>query len=323
MHRFPRSLKGILCLVLSLVSFIWFSNQSRTNLVTNLMFWPFQSYGCWQTKAAAAHTLADRQITESDIDDARWTVKATPDGPDLHLNGTVQQIYPQLLTINPNYNIDWNISIPTIRDELDADKIAAEIATELDLVRSKAHNHKRTWPQGFHDGDDAGWLAFWRDTLLNIQCTKNPAKKKAILEGGLYLQQVRGRARLDPFLQKSCSRVSCSDKSGIIWCVHVSKTLCGFFPFSVFGPFPPLLHASKLCYPEKAFTNTKGFFLPSGSRGGEPRYVKGFKPIELDSYDEIAKAAMALFGDCGRGKYISGRVFTRNNWYVVVEKQNC
>ncbi|KAM7187163.1 hypothetical protein V8F20_011088 [Naviculisporaceae sp. PSN 640] len=238
MYPSPKSITGIFCLALSL------------------------SYGCWQTSAAvvpAPHALAEPLIPEGDIGDGLWRVRATPDGPELHLKGTVQDIYRQLRGINPDYDRDFNVPIPALQGDSDVDRILLETATDSDLISPTPH-HKR---------ETSGKIGSTFE-LASIQCTNKQAKKKAITDGISSLKSNRETPTLNPLKQETCARVTCSGDSAIIWCVN------------------------------------------------------GFEEVSLASWSEVAKAATALMDKCGyRKKWVGGRVYAKDDWYVVVDKQSC
>lgn len=110
------------------------------------------------------------------------------DGLLVTLNGTVQQIYQQVLEINPEYESEfgpvWNTTTPT-PDEIRRATLAAE--------------RRETWSDCGH----------W-----------DPARAEAIWEGINHLNHVSGRpvSRPGPGV---CGRVSCSYDSAIWWCNDV------------------------------------------------------------------------------------------------------
>lgn len=109
-------------------------------------------------------------------------VQAYPGAPNITLNGTIQEVYAQLLEINPNYDEDW-------KNE------PSEMGTVSDAFN------------------------LWAYTLRcspNNGVTQGPVK-----EGIEYLRKVRGQPHLGRGPRK-CERVSCSWNTGIFWCNDVS-----------------------------------------------------------------------------------------------------
>lgn len=118
----------------------------------------------------------------------QWEVPVSLDGRTATLNGTVQQVYQQLLEINPNYEAEFG----TIRDES---------ATTLAETRKTpgALEKQETW-------SDCGRF--------------DPAKAEAIWEGINHLNHVSGTPVSSPG-PGVCGRVSCSYNSAIWWCNDV------------------------------------------------------------------------------------------------------
>lgn len=54
-------------------------------------------------------------------------------------------------------------------------------------------------------------------------------------------------------------------------------------------------------------------------------WLQGSETKELDSYGTIADAAQIIQEECklGEGDYILGQVFMKNQWSVVVQKDDC
>ncbi|KAL0929823.1 uncharacterized protein CTRU02_215253 [Colletotrichum truncatum] len=54
-----------------------------------------------------AGRIVARSFEDYDIEDFQWEVPAFPSGPALVLNGSIEQVYQQLLEVNPNYDTDF------------------------------------------------------------------------------------------------------------------------------------------------------------------------------------------------------------------------
>ncbi|KAI1116482.1 hypothetical protein F5Y14DRAFT_448998 [Nemania sp. NC0429] len=136
--------------------------------------------------------FADTVIPGYTIVDLSWEVEATPGIPPVLLNGTVQEVYAQLLELNPAFEIQH----PPI-----ASRHAAPDGRSK-LVR-RDHTSCGNWPL---------------------------ASKKRILEGYKHLAGILGKPKNGPG-PGNCGRVSCSYNSAIWWCNDntFSKTLNSWY----------------------------------------------------------------------------------------------
>ncbi|KAL4733705.1 hypothetical protein BDV11DRAFT_175437 [Aspergillus similis] len=135
------------------------------------------------------------------VEDFTWEMDTTPGGPTVLLNGTVQEIYAELLKINPSYDGDF-------ADTLAAAQAMAETETKSETEAGAASLHKR----------------------LPVTCNNyDEAITRRIREGITYLRGVSGRPTNGPG-PGNCGRVSCSYNSAIWWCNDntSAKTLPGF-----------------------------------------------------------------------------------------------
>ncbi|KAJ3540860.1 hypothetical protein NM208_g4871 [Fusarium decemcellulare] len=57
----------------------------------------------------------------------QWEVKAFRDGPELHLNGTIEEVHAELLSLNPNYDADFADQGP----DDDEDRVTLEKRTDF------------------------------------------------------------------------------------------------------------------------------------------------------------------------------------------------
>ncbi|KAK4160029.1 hypothetical protein QBC43DRAFT_338541 [Cladorrhinum sp. PSN259] len=128
-----------------------------------------------------------------------WEVEIAPGGPTMIMNGTVQQVHAQLLQVNPNYDSDFA--------QITAARKAAAAAATITTRVLKRDPH----------------------TDCDIYDITESALKFRILEGVDYLHHVRGQPFLGPG-PRTCSRVSCSYGSAILWCNDSpdTKTLPSF-----------------------------------------------------------------------------------------------
>ncbi|KAL4773045.1 hypothetical protein BDW60DRAFT_32823 [Aspergillus nidulans var. acristatus] len=137
------------------------------------------------------------------VQDFTWEMDTTPGGPTVLLNGTVQEIYAELLKINPSYDGDF-------AETLAAAQAAAETETQTETEASTgaASLHKR----------------------LPVTCNNyDQAITRRIREGITYLRGVSGRPTHGPG-PGNCGRVSCSYNSATWWCNENTSpnTLPGF-----------------------------------------------------------------------------------------------
>ncbi|KAL3456839.1 hypothetical protein BJX64DRAFT_293689 [Aspergillus heterothallicus] len=133
--------------------------------------------------ALGAPTIPESTIDVGNIGTLSTTAQAFFDGPELVLNGTVEEVYAQLTHINPNYDSDW-----------------ADVSNPEDT-----------------NVDDSRAMAY------TLHCTPNLAVPgNYIKEGIKYLRKVRGKPKLGAGPNK-CKRVSCSYNSAIFWCNDDNK----------------------------------------------------------------------------------------------------
>lgn len=122
----------------------------------------------------------------------QWEVPLSRDGRTAVLNGTVQQVYQQLLELNPDYKAEFG-------------------AVEKVPAPATAHVSRRT-ARALQDSEPDTWEDCGRF---------DPAKTNAIYEGINHLNQVPGRPGSAPG-PGVCGQVSCSYDSAIWWCNDVS-----------------------------------------------------------------------------------------------------
>ncbi|KAL2786646.1 hypothetical protein BJX66DRAFT_328447 [Aspergillus keveii] len=131
---------------------------------------------CAMLQSAAIESL----IPGFDLVDVAWDVEIFPGGPHIVLNGTVQQVYAQLIEINPDFSID-------LSDLFD------------------------------YDDDDAAVVV--DDSLRDYFCFGRwpGTSRRRIGEGIRYLRGLPGTPSLPPG-PGSCGRVSCSYNAAIFVC---------------------------------------------------------------------------------------------------------
>uniref|UniRef100_A0A8H7TQ60 Uncharacterized protein n=1 Tax=Bionectria ochroleuca TaxID=29856 RepID=A0A8H7TQ60_BIOOC len=136
---------------------------------------------------ASANAHFNNTFEGMEIVDAKWNLELTPGGQVVNLTGTVEQIYPQLLALNPTYEADWAQN--------------SETNVEYDSFIAEDENEGQT-------ENPAGSLS-------------NLAMCYDIKKGCKHLERVQGIPQLE---DGKCSQMSCSNKSAIIWCNVSGKT---------------------------------------------------------------------------------------------------
>ncbi|BDD54460.1 hypothetical protein MPDQ_005008 [Monascus purpureus] len=111
-----------------------------------------------------------------------------PDGENITLTGTVQEIHSQLLEINSSYNVS-----------VDVDSFTLDVATK----------HEKRCP----------------DKILCGLTNYTPANPRPILEGAVYLEGFKGVLCHVEAGPKRCVRFSCSYNSAIWLCNDAPKEL--------------------------------------------------------------------------------------------------
>ncbi|KAI9036071.1 uncharacterized protein KD926_002447 [Aspergillus affinis] len=145
-------------------------------------------------RPAQSSTGIEAPVEGYGVEDFAWEVETTPGGDTVILNGTVEEVYTELLKINPMYDGDF----AAVAETNDAEK-----------------------------RDDSASLFKRKD----VTCGKYPtAIRRRIEEGIAHLHRVKGKPRNGPG-PGNCGRVSCSYRSAIWWCNDntAPKTLPGFY----------------------------------------------------------------------------------------------
>ncbi|KAK3998289.1 hypothetical protein QBC44DRAFT_338278 [Cladorrhinum sp. PSN332] len=146
-------------------------------------------------------TLGD-EISGYKTVEISWEVEATPGGPTMILNGTVEEVHAQLLEVNPNYDSDFA--------EIKAAKKAAAAARQFTGLSNREASN-----------------------ICDLYGVWDSATKARILEGVDYLHGVKGQPVNGPG-PGNCGRVSCSYDSAIWWCNDnpTTKALPSFDPIA-------------------------------------------------------------------------------------------
>jgi hypothetical protein len=121
----------------------------------------------------------------------QWEVPVSPDGRTAILNGTVQQVYKQLVEIDPNYRPEFGIVDNKYLAPRPAQNRESQALREMER----------------HSWSDCGHF--------------DPATTEAVWQGIYHLSHVPGRPVSIPG-PGVCGRVSCSYDSAIWWCNDVS-----------------------------------------------------------------------------------------------------
>lgn len=127
------------------------------------------------------------------VEDFQWQVPTSLDGRTAILNGTIQEVYQQLLQINPAYEEEFGTP-----EQSRAPQYYSQIQLEHLLMLDDIDRNSRS------------------------QCGHfDPAREEAVWEGIDHLGHVSGRPVSVPG-PGVCGRVSCSYDSAIWWCNDVS-----------------------------------------------------------------------------------------------------
>lgn len=127
-------------------------------------------------------------LSKRDVFVPEWEVEVTPGGEKVHLNGTIQEVHKELLSLNPKWDEDFGIN-----------------GLDARLSEPRAELTKRA------DFSNANYFCGGRWQYCN---------GGAIAEGRAYLYGVAGKPSngAGPGM---CGRVSCSYNAAIYWCNDV------------------------------------------------------------------------------------------------------
>ncbi|KAL4965812.1 uncharacterized protein BDV14DRAFT_199586 [Aspergillus stella-maris] len=145
------------------------------------------------------------QLNQTTSTPASWEVQPSPGAPFINLNGTVQEVYAQLLRINPDYEEDWKNVPDSVNPNtwLETWASAKEVIRDLvDPLLPRKYRERLTC----YEPDETG------------RSKKSWASRRRILEGIEYLRKVKGRPTVGFESKDRCARVSCSYHSAIVWC---------------------------------------------------------------------------------------------------------
>lgn len=128
------------------------------------------------------------------VEEVVWKVQATPGGPYLLLNGTVQDVFNQLRQVNPTFEADFGIKLDN---------------SNRGHFREPALNTASSARMGYEVDRDVCFLF-------------ELAMRHIIVDEGIpYLRSVPGKPGASPG-PGLCGQVSCSWGSAIWWCNDVS-----------------------------------------------------------------------------------------------------
>ncbi|RDA89036.1 hypothetical protein CP532_0643 [Ophiocordyceps camponoti-leonardi (nom. inval.)] len=118
----------------------------------------------------------------------KWEVDISPHGPSVTLSGSVEEVYHQVLQLNPQYeqNSSWLSTAPKTQPSK--------------LAQNTSPKHVTDWSLG------ATLCGRWSATPV-----------RRVREGIRYLRRVRGQPKSQAG-PAQCGRVSCAYDSAIWWC---------------------------------------------------------------------------------------------------------
>ncbi|CAI6088634.1 unnamed protein product [Clonostachys chloroleuca] len=170
---------------------------------------------------ASGNAHSNNTFEGMEIVDAKWNLELTPGGRVVNLTGTVEQIYPQLLALNPTYEADWAQNSET---NVEYDSFIAEDEDKEQTENPAGSLSVRGPPiRGFKLGksriDRWHWIT-WQQAVPKCN-VRRWAMCYDIKKGCKHLERVQGIPQLE---DGKCSQMSCSNKSAIIWCNVSGKT---------------------------------------------------------------------------------------------------
>lgn len=217
------------------------------------------------------------------VQDMQWEMPVSLDGQTATLYGTIQQVYQQLLKINPQYE------------------------TEFGSVK------KRSVPIFEKNRDSPE--TFKRDDALTACGHFGPAKTAAIWDGIGYLGSVEGSPGEGPG-PGVCGQVSRSENSAIWWCndVSCSSARLATVPERMLGPAAE----TKLVLDTSALTWTAYMI---SNRTTSRRILAHFSDI-ADSAKTIVEDCSYWSSDFLEMD-VSGQDFHADKWNTIVRREFC
>ncbi|KAL4900649.1 hypothetical protein BDW74DRAFT_182485 [Aspergillus multicolor] len=153
--------------------------------------------------AAASNLDTTTQIPGYAMAEVAWDVAISPDGPHVTLNGTIQEVYRQLVEINPEYSMTLGLETEA-EDENDDDDEPEDVDPDADAT-TPAPTPSATLTK--------------RQTIKEYFCFGRweGCSRKRIRKSINKLRGVQGTPSL-PAGPAVCGRVSCSKKAAIFLC---------------------------------------------------------------------------------------------------------
>ncbi|CAH0053541.1 unnamed protein product [Clonostachys solani] len=165
---------------------------------------------------AFASADSEKTFDGMEVVDAKWNFTLTPGGQAVQLTGTIQQVYPRLLELNPTYEADWAGSR---EDNVEYDNILPEDEDDGETENPAGALSARAWKLGRLDLTPKTHLnrwywAMWQRAIPRCR-VRSWAQCKPIREGIDHLFKAAGTPVVGA---GKCSQISCANNSAIIWC---------------------------------------------------------------------------------------------------------
>ncbi|CEN61057.1 hypothetical protein ASPCAL07724 [Aspergillus calidoustus] len=157
---------------------------------------------------ALLSAAGESPIPGFELVDVAWDVEVFPGGPHVLLNGTVQDVYEQLIELNPDFIIDLS-DLYDEDDDVDEDSLST-LTPSTSSTRSSSLGVAQPTPSTIVEK---------RQSLRDYFCFGRwpGASRRRIGEGVSYLRRIPGTPTLGPG-PGSCGRVSCSYDAAIYMC---------------------------------------------------------------------------------------------------------
>ncbi|KAL2847407.1 hypothetical protein BJX68DRAFT_268275 [Aspergillus pseudodeflectus] len=176
---------------------------------------------------ALLSAAVETPIPGFELVDLAWDVELFPGGPHVLFNGTVQEVYEQLIELNPDFTIDLSDLFDEDEDD-DVDEHSSTILTPTPPTPSTPSptSPTSTTPTTFPPSSSLGvaqptpsTTVEKRQSLRDYFCFGRwpGASRRRIGEGISYLRRLPGTPSMGPG-PGACGRVSCSHNAAIFVC---------------------------------------------------------------------------------------------------------
>ncbi|VUC20099.1 unnamed protein product [Clonostachys rosea] len=173
--------------------------------------------------ATFANADPEKTIDGMEIVEAEWNLALTPGGEVVNLTGTVQQVYPRLLELNPTYEADW--AKHREADAEDGSIIAQRgepIGEAVDLTLEDNSAERWFTPAAGENRAHStiGGNSIWHRSILNCN-VRAWARCYDVEKGIANIRKLKG---VPKGTRGKCQQLSCSNSSAVLWCVDRNIT---------------------------------------------------------------------------------------------------